>query len=128
MRSDTSDSKIEDLIEELKALRVRETAIIREIEAANELRILRASSNTTEGRDTNDAEAVPKQAVPNRLQVGDRVRITNKIRRPATATATWTEQLERIATVTRVTVEQIHIVTGNGTRTWRAPNNLKKQG
>ena len=118
-----SDPKIEDLIEELKALRVRETAIIREIEAANELRIRRASINATERRETNNAEAVP-----NCIRTGDRVRITNKIRRPATATATWTEQLERIATVTRVTPEQIHIVTDNGTRTWRAPNNLRKQG
>ena len=124
MRSDTSDSKIEDLIEELKALRVRETAIIREIEAANESRIRRASSSTTQSRETNDAEDVSS----NRIRTGDRVRITNKIRRPATATATWTEQLERIATVTRVTPEQIHIVTDNGTRTWRAPNNLRKQG
>ena len=36
------------------------------------------------------------------------------------------EKKERQGTVTRVTAEQIHIVTDNGTRTWRAPQNLRK--
>ena len=121
-----SDPKIEDLIEELKALRVRGTAIIREIEVANELRI-HGNAGTTE-RQLSDTREEPATG---RTRTGDRVRITNKIRRPATATATWTaEQQERTATVvTRVTAEQIHVVTtDNGTRTWRAPNNVRKQG
>ena len=121
-----SDPKIEDLIEELKELRLRETAIIRQIKAANELRTHNARDTTTTGQQgTSGNEEATTRSI---IHAGDRVRITNKIRRPATATATWTEQRERIATVTRVTADQVHIVTDNGTRTWRAPNNLKKQG
>lgn len=118
-----SDHRIEDLIEELKALRVRETAIIQEIEAVNELRIRRTSNGTNQQQETNDRENAFSG-----IRKGDRVRITNKIRRPATAGPAWTEQQERTATVTRVTAKQIHIVTDNGTRTWRGPNNLRIEG
>jgi len=112
-----NERQIEDLIEELRALRVRETVIIEQIEAANRVRTRRTGQHT-----------INRQPVAvNAIREGDRVRITNKVRKPATAGPSWTEHQERVATVTRVTAEQIHIVTDNGTRTWRAPNNLRKQ-
>jgi hypothetical protein len=62
------------------------------------------------------------------LQVGDRVRIKNKIRKPKhwPTEKAWTETLERKAIVTRVTTDRIYITTDNGTLTWRQPSNIKK--
>jgi hypothetical protein len=105
----------EELIEELKRLRIRQTAVLAEIrevvEEANEA-----------DQDNNDINLV---AIRHGFNVGDRVRITNKIRKPATAGTSWNENRERLATVSRITVDQVHIITDNGTRTWRAPNNLR---
>ena len=73
----------------------------------------------------------PQDAAPvarNELEVGDRVKITNRVRRPATwpRTIIWSEEKARTGTVTRVTPEQVHFVTDDGTRTRRAPNNLRR--
>jgi hypothetical protein len=65
--------------------------------------------------------------VPYGFRKGDRVRITNRVRRPATAGVSWTEERERLATVTRIIPDQVHIRTDNGTKTWRAHNNLEIQ-
>ncbi len=64
----------------------------------------------------------------NGIAVGDRVRVKNKVKKPATwiSTTPWSADKERVATVTRVTPTQIHFVTDNGTKTWRAPNTLEK--
>lgn len=121
-----SERNIEELIEELRALRLRETAVIAEIEGAIEARTRRTTG--TISNDNNIGATPQLEAVVNGIRRGDRVRITNKVRKPATAAPTWTEQKEREATVTRVTPQQIHIVTDNGTRTWRGPNNLRRQG
>jgi hypothetical protein len=40
----------------------------------------------------------------------------------------WEEDRERTATITRVTPNQIHFVTDNGTRTWRAHRNVRRIG
>ena len=106
------DRTFEELIEELQALRIRENAIIAQLEEANNRQ---RTDNTT-----NEQAATAKG-----LKRGDRVRIRNKIRKPATAGPTWSEARERLATVTRVTTDQVHITTDNGTRTWRGPNNLQ---
>ena len=108
------DRTFEELIEELQALRIRENAIIAQLEGAK--------NKARTGINTNSTQA---PATANGLQKGDRVRIKNKIRRPATAGPGWTETRERLATVTRVTPDQVHITTDNGTRTWRGPNNLQ---
>ncbi len=104
---------IETLIAELKRLKVREAEIISELEET----VGQQRASHSEGANTTG-----------RLSIGDRVRITNRVRRPANWTneATWEEEKERRATVTKVTPDQVHIVTDNGVKTWRAPNNLKK--
>jgi hypothetical protein len=63
-----------------------------------------------------------------RLQVGDRVKIHNKIRKPKNwpTERDWTEPLERLAIITRITSDRIYITTDNGTLTWRQPGNLSK--
>ena len=110
---------IDTLIQELQQLRIRETAVIAEIREALGAR--------GEAEQQNDAEFddVNLPAAANGLRTGDRVRIKNKIRRPATAGPSWSETRERIATVTRITTDQVHIITDNGTKTWRAHNNLR---
>jgi hypothetical protein len=105
-----AERQLNDLLEKLKALHIEEASILTQIEELNSAR----------------ATAAPEKRV-NGIARGDRVRIQNRVRKPATWTSEteWTEAKERLATVTRVTQEQIHFVTENGTRTWRAPNNLK---
>ena len=105
----------EELIEELQRLRIRETAVIAEIREA----IGEANGADQENEDFNLV------AVTHGFRRGDRVRTTNRVRRPATAGAAWNKNRERLATVSRVTVDQVHIITDDGTKTWRAPNNLR---
>ena len=107
---------VNNLIRELQELRIRETAVIAEIREAIE-----GGNEAEQDIEIGDAE---QPAIVHGLRTGDRVRIKNKVRKPATAGPSWTETRERLATVTRVTVDQVHIITDNGTKTWRARNNL----
>ena len=119
---DEEDS-IEDLLEDLRQLRIRETAIIARIQSAAE----RRGRPTAFAAANRSGEQEQPPSVTNvHFAIGARVRIKNKIRRPATAGGDWTEDRERVATVTGVRVDQVHFVTDNGTRTWRAPNNLQR--
>jgi hypothetical protein len=108
------EKQIGDLIEELKALKLRESVVISQLEAANRR------------RSTHDTTATAEQEIG--LSPGDRVYVVNRVRKPATWTSKveWIAEKERRATVTRVTANQVHILTDNGVRTWRAPNNLRK--
>jgi hypothetical protein len=107
------DIDVDELIAELSALRIRVARLEADRDREN------AARETTIATET---------AAFGDLRVGDRVQIKNRVRKPATWSSTkpWSEERERIATVTRITPEQIHFVTDNGTRTWRAPNNLTK--
>jgi hypothetical protein len=109
------EKQIAELIKELKALKVREATVIAQLEAVNLKRTQKTAPPVT--YDTEDE-----------LVQGDRIRITNRVRKPATwpRKVEWEERKERHGTVTRVTTEQVHIVTDNGTHTWRAPQNLKR--
>lgn len=106
------DNRLENLIEELRTLKIRETEIVAELR--------RVSNAAPETRVDNEGD---KHRVG--FAKGDRVRITNKVRKPASAGPTWTEAKERLATVTSVNTTQVYILTDNGTRTWRGPNNLR---
>jgi hypothetical protein len=119
------DAKLATLINELKALKVQESQIIQQIEAIS------SSRTDTSGRATTPTRQKTTRTPPitvNGIGQGDRVIIKNKIHKPAACTddTNWTKERERVATVTKVTKEQIHFITDNGTRTWRAPNNLSK--
>ena len=110
------DSRIDDLIAELHALRIQ----VARLETEVHRRESRAPPPTT-----------PLAVVPPRTPeyaIGDRVRILNKIKKSATwnNSIVWSESSARLATVTQVRATQIFFTTDNGVETWRAPNNLRK--
>ena len=106
------DITVEDLIVELNALRIR----VAQLEAAQ------GAAADTDNGNLDDAVAFFRR--------GDRIRITNRVRRPSNwdTDVVWEEDKEKTATVTRVTPNQIHFVTDNGTRTWRAHRNVRRIG
>ena len=117
-----SDRVIEELLQELKELRIRENAVIETIERITESRRLSVEPQER----TTHAIAHPVAETANGdLRVGSRVRVKNKIRKPATAGSDWTEQKERVGIVTGIRGDQVHFITENGTKTWRNPNNLE---
>ena len=113
-----NDDKITELIEELKELRVRESAIAQEIERRNEQREAEFSARSTRTEAT--VNGTPRES----FRVGDRVHITNRISRPVFAPSHWSGTRERWATVKKVDGEKVHFRTDNGTETWRAAKNL----
>jgi len=113
------EKSIEDLIKELKDLKVRETAVLNQLEAANDRR---KSNERDQGQHNagapNDEEGI--------FRIGQRVYITNRIRRPINWSSTWEAQKERFATVTKQVNNKVFVHTDNGVDTWRAPKNLSK--
>ena len=108
------DRDIDSLVNELRTLKVR----VSQVEA--QLR---------ETRSRQEATAVLPTTPQTDLTRGDRVRIINKIKRPANWLARWDEgdiKNERRATVTHTVRDQVWIITDNGMKTWRAPNNLER--
>lgn len=123
-----------DLINELEALNLRTAEIIEQLAARDVGKQNRRGATKTH----HEVRAVPVTSISatgnptnpsvNGLRKGDRVRIKNKVIKPATwpVERPWIKEEARRATITRVTRDQIHFVTDNGTRTWRAPNNLER--
>ena len=107
------DGRIDDLIAELNRLRIR----VAQLEARQGEPVV-----------IDEEVHVNDDVIVGPVKEGDRIRITNRVRKPATWTGpgVWDEEREKVATVTRVTANQIHFVTDNGTRTWRAPNDVER--
>jgi hypothetical protein len=107
------DDTIGALIKELKRLKVREANIIALLQAANDER--RGGSND----DGAGATALAR---------GDRVRITNLVRKPTNwpEAVAWDHRQATRATVTQVAADRVYFVTDNGVKTWRALRNLRK--
>ena len=105
------DRSVDTLIAELEALQIR----VAQLEAAA----------TEQG--INDSETGRGTRTIG-FKKGDRVRITNKVRRPATWSreVEWDESQARMATVTHIYKNQVHFMTDNGVKTWRATNNLRR--
>jgi hypothetical protein len=110
------EESLEELVNELQHLSIRQVEVLNRIQRLNELH---AVEGTAVGR-----------IQVNGFRAGDRVRITNKVKRPAAwpRERVWSESEFRSATVTKVTRLQIHFVTDNGITSWRAPNNLERLG
>ena len=109
-----NDVCITQLLEELKDLRLRETAIVEELARHRGPTDSALRSAPTDHPRIED------------LRPGDRLWANNRIRRPVSAPSHWTETRERCATATRVDVAEgkVHFRTDNGTETWRSIKNL----
>jgi hypothetical protein len=111
---------VDALIQELKALQLREAEVLKLIEQANKRRDLVAGHHgvcTEHGTTTNHG-----------FEQGDRIRITNRITKPAHwgINEPWHYRDAQKATVTFTTQDRVYFVTDNGVTTWRAPRNIKR--
>ena len=73
------------------------------------------------------AAPTPNNPGPLGFKKGDRVRIKNKVKRPANwcTDDAWDPEAAQRATVTHTHLDyQVHFITDNGVATWRARNNL----
>lgn len=103
--------RVKALIDQLKDLKLQEQRVISELESIN---------------DRNGTGRAPTEV---RFAPGDRVVITNHVRKPAIwnwLRGDWDPEKERLAVVTKVTEKQVHLLTDNGSTTWRAPKNLRR--
>lgn len=103
---------VDQLTNELKALRVRAARIESAIAATR--------------REAND-----RDTTVSKFKAGDRVRIKNRVKKPAhwSDETPWDKEAAQLATVTHIEAQhriaQVHFVTDNGVTTWRAVRNLK---
>jgi hypothetical protein len=102
------EKTLNELIDELKALQLREARIVALLEQAA----------AADQESTTPAE--------HGFIRGDRIRIL-KITKPSGWGHThWNYYQARIATVTHTTAERVYFVTDNGLNTWRLPENVIK--
>jgi len=113
------ERSIDDLIRELKELKVRETTLLNQLEAANN----RREGNERHQQKGNAGAPNDQEGI---FRPGQRVYITNRIRRPINWSGIWEAHKERFATVTRQSSNKVFVRTDNGVDTWRAPKNLSK--
>jgi hypothetical protein len=115
MEEESLEESLTELAEDLRHLvRIREAEVLASIR------------RLTNVHATDDTQ--PREIEVNGFKKGDRVRITKKVEKSAVwpRKQTWVESEFRLATVTKVSSLQVHFLTDNGVRTWRAPNNLER--
>jgi hypothetical protein len=110
-----SKEDISKLITELKELKIRELQVLNALESAIQ--------NQTEPTPNAPTAAAPGTTARLPIfQIGDQVVITNKISSPNNRFA---NKGDRTAVVLKVALSRVDIKTSNGTKTWRAPHNLR---
>ena len=102
-----ADDELDQIIRELERLRIRRE------------HLLARFTEVREHRQRNEGVDAP-------LTVGDRVRITNRVRRPNGWPPAPRDDADRAGTVTRVTSTRVYITTDTGIATWRAPTNVTR--
>jgi hypothetical protein len=112
---DKSD-EIERLTAQLRNVSLR----LAQLEAAASRESNESSNNTAAALSSATRAATPI------IQKGDRVNITNTVHRPRNWNQEWDQAKAQKATVTHFYQGQVHFVTDNGVRTWRAVNNHTK--
>jgi hypothetical protein len=100
---------VEDLLKQLKELRVKESNVIAKIEAA------------TRQADQDSTETYRKV---DQYNVGDKVVVGNRVTKPLRAAPDWTAFKECRGRVTDVKGDRVFYITDNGTKTWRNKRNL----
>lgn len=111
-----SKEDIAKIITELRELKLREVQLLNALESAVQ--------NQTEPTPTNAPTATSPGATARSpiFQLGDQVVITNNILSPI---GRYANKGDRTAVVLKVTPSRVDIRTDNGTKTWRAPHNLR---
>jgi hypothetical protein len=113
------DDEIQQLTAQLRSVTIR----LEQLEAAAG----REKNGSSAG--TAAAPSSAKRAAAPILQKGDRVNITNTVNKPRSwnNNVEWDQEKAQRATVTHFYRGQVHFITDNGVRTWRAINNLTKE-
>ena len=115
---------LQELVQELRALRIREAEIVEQLEAT--------LSDTPIAR-VPDSPPSPVETPTLGLKVGDRIRIKNRVNKPANwaNSREWIERENKTATIRDIiqisqSNIQVHFITDGGIETWRAPGNVTK--
>jgi hypothetical protein len=102
------EKTLHELIDELKALQIREARIVALLE--------RAAAADQESTTPTEHGFIR----------GDRIRILKITKPSGWGNTHWNYHQARIATVTHTTAERVYFVTDNGLNTWRLPKNVIK--
>ena len=117
---------IQELINALKVLSLQKAELTEQLEQAI------AEKDCEEATYEAVAVASEERETKREFSRGDRIWIINKLHKPANWDngLEWNESEGKTATVTEVLIKgpnkQVHFVTDNGVRTWRAPNNVRR--
>lgn len=116
------EPSLQDLVQELRTLRIREAQILDRIEVI---------ATKTPAEEKEQPPASSAEAATPGFKIGDRIVIQNKVKKPANWSDQhpWLESEHRVATIRDIirlgpTNIQIHFITDGGIETWRAPNNV----
>ena len=125
----------ESIISELKALKIHEISLIKELGQLADTRVRNGERNeydpvTSVTPVIRDRVTSGNRPVTSVISIGDRVRIKNRVTKPASwdPRNKWVPSKAKHATVTRFYKGQVHFITDNGRSTWRVVNNLEKIG
>lgn len=103
----SGEPSVDELIEQLKNVRIQETRIIEQIERASRRE---APIRTDTTRCSIGGIGLP----PTSFRIGDRVRVTNGVKAGQVPTGV----------ITKVSATRINILTDNGIPIWRARKNV----
>ena len=123
--SDEED-EITKLIQELKDLKIREAQVLLRLERAHQKNKNQERCEET-STDSTTPSARENEDNTRGYKKGDRIVITNRVKKPVNWKGEWTATKERHATVTISTTEKVFFKTDNGVFTWRAPKNIVHQ-
>lgn len=110
------EPSINDLINQLKRIRLEEARVIEQLElaSAREEQARRAERIRAAQATRAELARATARVGSNVFQPGDRIRITNGVKAGQLSTGV----------VTKVGVDRVSVTTDDGTNTWRAPKNL----
>ena len=118
------DLSLQELVRELRAIRIREAEILERLETI---------PTEAPSQETKKTTAAPTKVSSHGLKIGDRITIVNKVlKKPANwpRSDQWIEEDHKTATIQEIiqitpSNTQVHFITDGGIQTWRAPNNVR---
>jgi TolA-binding protein len=106
------EDAIKQLEKQLKALTIEVTDLKEELRRQN-----------------NQNNQKSQKHPPTLLQVGDRIRILNKVNKPSSwdPTQPWDHSAAKKATITSTTTTRVYFTTDNGISTWRSHKHIRHE-